>query len=225
MKVIDEFLSDEICNSIVNDKSFFPMSMGSDERIASEINSYHSEQADCFAPYMFWDGWGRSEPKSLKQLVVKHIWENNLPFPVNELCGFEYWTRTFNQRQFLGPHVDEDTFRYAKTKILTGPQIGCVYYGPETDTGNGGFLEIYPHKIDDYTENALESSHVGELLVDISERERISCKPNRLIIFDAGHVLHGTTPMISGQRNVMIVNVWHRDLPPTALDTGDFYYE
>jgi hypothetical protein len=225
MKVIDNFLNEEICNLIIEDTSFFPMSMGDDKRIASEINSYHSEQADCFAPYMFWQGWGKSEPKSIKQLIVKCIWENNLPFPIDELCGFEYWTRTFNPGQFLGPHVDEDTFRYAKTKILTGPKIGCVYYGPETDVENGGFLEIYPHRIDDFTENALESDVVGQHIVDIDRRERIACKANRLIIFDAGHVLHGTSPASSGKRNVMIINVWHNSVVPTALKTGEFYYE
>lgn len=225
MIVIDDFLSQELCEKVIADKTFFPASMGSDERIASKINSYHDEKADCFAPYMFWDGWLRSATKTIRQEVIRAIWENNLPFPMEELCGFEYWTRTFNAGQYLGPHVDEDTFRYAKTKILTGPRIGCVYYGPETDVANGGFLEIYPKRIDDYSENSLESDFVSEHLVEISSRERIACKANRLIIFDAGHVLHGTTPAVSGKRNVMVINVWHKDLQPTALITNDFYYE
>jgi hypothetical protein len=225
MKVIDNFLDEDTCLKIINDHSFFPRSMGDDERIASEINSYHSEQSDCFAPYMFWDGWHKSKPRTIRQEVVKKIWESNLPFPLDDLCGFEYWTRTFNAGQYLGPHVDEDTFRYAKTKVLTGPRVGCVYYGPETDADNGGFLEMYPSAIDDFSENALEQEIVAPLLVDISKRERIACKANRLIIFDAGHVLHGTTPAMSGKRNVMVVNVWHQDLQPTAMSTGEFYYE
>lgn len=225
MIVIDDFLSQELCEKIIADKGFFPASMGTDERIASEINSYHSEKSDCFAPYMFWRGWEADEIRTTRQQVVKAIWESNLPFAMKDLCGFEYWTRTFNAGQYLGPHMDEDTFRYAKTKILTGPEVGCVYYGPETNAENGGFLEIYPYRFDNYTENALEANFISEKLVDVSKRERISCKANRLIIFDAGHVLHGTTPALIGKRNVMVINVWHNSLKPTALDTGEFYYE
>ncbi len=225
MKILDNFLDTKLCNEIISDKSFFPQSMGNDERIASEINSYHDGRSDCFAPYMFWEGWLKSEPKTLRQRVIMEIWKDNLPFPIEEVCGFEYWTRTFEAGQYLAPHVDEDTFRYAKTKVLTGPRIGCVYYGPETDAEGGGFLEIYPHNIGDYTENALESDMVTPHLVDISNRERISCKGNRIIIFDAGHVLHGTSPASSGKRNVLIVNVWHNDVRPIAIETGNFYYE
>lgn len=225
MIIIDNFLSDSTCQKIISDKTFFPVSMGGDERIASEINSYHDEKSDCFAPYMFWPGWATDSVRTLRQEVIREIWENNLPFPISELCGFEYWTRTFGPGQYLGPHVDEDTFRYAKTKVLTGPLIGCVYYGPETDVQNGGFLEIYPLSINDYTENALEADAINASITDISKRERIACKANRLIIFDAGHVLHGTTPATSGVRNVMVINVWHKSLQPTALDTGEFYYE
>jgi len=225
MHVIDNFLSDEICEKIIADKMFFPESMGSTDRIASEINSYHDEKSDCFAPYMFWAGWVKDQVRTTRHLVVKEIWEQNLPFPISDVCGFEYWTRTFSPGQYLGPHVDEDTFRYAKTKVLTGPKIGCVYYGPETDAQNGGFLEIYPHQIADYTRNALEAESVNSCLVEIAERERIACRANRLIIFDAGHVLHGTTPASSGKRNVMVINVWHNELKPTAIDTGEFFHE
>lgn len=225
MKVIDNFLDTETCEKIIADVDFFPSSMGEEARIASAINSYHHEQSDCFAPYMFWEGWGISEPKTLRQAVIKEIWDENLPFPLDELCGFEYWTRTFRAGQYLGPHVDEDTFRYSDSKILTGPHVGCIYYGPETDENNGGFLEIYPDRIADFTKNALEQDMVSPLLVDVTARERIACKANRLIIFDAGHVLHGTTPVMSGKRNVMVVNVWHKSLTPVALETGQFYYE
>jgi hypothetical protein len=225
MIVIDDFLSNEMCEEIISDALFFPKSMGDDERIASGINSYHNEQSDCFAPYMFWEGWEKSPPKTVRQKVVMEIWKDNLPFSIDEVCGFEYWTRTFNAGQYLGPHVDEDTFRYASTKILTGPRIGCVYYGPETDAENGGFLEIYPDRIDDFSSESLESSVMGKMLVPIDQRERIACKANRLIIFDSGHVIHGTSPAKSGKRNVMVINVWNNDIRPVALETGEFYYE
>ena len=75
------------------------------------------------------------------------------------------------------------------------------------------------------THYALESENVKNYISPIETRERIACKPNRLIIFDAGHTLHNTTPPISGIRRVMVMNVWHKDSPPSALQTGEFYYE
>jgi hypothetical protein len=198
--------------------------MGDEERIASELNSYHYEQASCFAPYMFWDGWWRSEANTPRKRLIKSIWESNLPFPQEEICGFEYWTRTFKPGQYLDVHVDEDTFLYADKKIFKGPSIGCVYY-PHFNDVVGGFLELYPSKIEEGMINGLELDNIQPKLVDIELRERIACSPNRLIIFDAGHTIHATTPPISGLRRVMVINVWHKDSPPSALQTGQFFYE
>jgi len=225
MLVKDNFLTNETCFLVSGDKSFFPESMGSSERIATEINSYHTEQASCFAPYMFWDGWLNSPANTVKKKVIKEIWEHNLPFPVEDVLGFEYWTRTFGPGQYLAPHVDEDTFLYADEKILSGPAIGSVYYGPDTDASNGGFLELYPSLLVNGEHMALEHDRISPLMVDVEQRERILCKPNRLVIFDAGHVLHGTVPATSGIRYVMVINVWHKDNPPTALAGGHFFYE
>ena len=225
MIVKDSYIKESLCSEINNDPGFFPESMGDSDRIATELNSYHTEQATCFAPYMFWDGWLSSPTNTLKKRVIREIWEHNLPFPIEEVCGFEYWTRTFRAGQYLAPHVDEDTFLYADEKLLRGPAIGSIYYGPMTDADNGGFLEIYPDVLKDGAYMALEYENISPLMVDISKRERISCKPNRLVIIDAGHVLHGTVPAMSGTRYVMVVNVWHRDNPPTALGTGQFFYE
>lgn len=225
LMIFDNYLDGEICKQISEDNAFFPEAMGSEERIASELNSYHHEQSTCFAPYMFWEGWAKSEPRTIKQQVVKRIWENNLPFQLNEVCGFEYWTRTFLPGQYIAPHVDEDTFRYARDRVFSGPAIGSIYYGPDTTLGNGSFLEIYPEALADGEINALEADNINPRLVGTEGRERVSCAPNRLIILDAGHVLHGTTPSITGVRNVMVINVWHKDNPPIALETGQFYYE
>lgn len=225
MIVIDDFIKDnQLLSEIENTKDFFPASMGDEDRIASVLNSYHDEQADCFAPYMFWDGWHKSPANTPRKRLIQAIWENNLPFSLDELCGFEYWTRTFKPGQYLGTHVDEDTFLYADTKIFRGPIIGCVYY-PHFNDVVGGFLELYPTAVSEDTPNALEKENIDPLLVPIELRERIACKPNRLIIFDAGHIIHGTTPPITGIRRVVVVNVWHKDSPPTALSNGKFFYE
>ena len=55
--------------------------------------------------------------------------------------------------------------------------------------------------------------------------ERIAYKTNRLIVFDAGRRVHQTQPAGWGDRQVMVVNVWHKDSPPSALATGQFYRE
>jgi hypothetical protein len=225
MIIIDDFIKDKnLLEEIELTPNFFPESMGDEERIATVLNSYHDEKSDCFAPYMFWDGWLKSETDTPRKRLIKKIWENNLPFPVEEVCGFEYWTRTFKPGQFLDVHVDEDTFLYADKKIFKGPKIGCVYY-PHTNDVVGGFLEMHPTAIPEDAVDALERENVDPLIVPIELRERISCKPNRLIVFDAGHIIHNTTPPIKGVRRVVVVNVWHKDNPPSALKTGEFYYE
>jgi len=225
MIVVDNFIKDsKLLKQIELSENLFPQSMGSETRIATELNSYHYEKSNCFAPYMFWDGWWKSETNTLSKQIIKSIWENNLPFDKEDVCGFEYWTRTFNPGQYLDTHVDEDTFLYAKEKIFRGPAIGCVYY-PHTNDIVGGFLELHPNTIIENTLNALEAENIKNNISVLEERERIACKPNRLIVFDAGHMVHNTTPPITGIRRVMIINVWHRDSPPLALETGEFYYE
>lgn len=223
MIVQDNFLDKELYAEVLADATFFPESMGSEEKIASQINSYHDEKADCFAPYMFWDGWWRSEANTLKKKVVQKIWEDNLEYPLEDILGIEYWTRTFQKGQYLDCHVDEDTFLYQREKIFSGPICGSVYYA--IDNENGGFLEIHNKEIPEKTHLALEHNNIKKYTVDISLRERIAYKGNRLIIFDSGHIIHNTTAALSGIRQVMVTNVWHKDNPPTALELNSFYYE
>lgn len=223
MIVKDNFLDTNLYSEVLNDKDFFPESMGEGDRIASQVNSYHDEKASCFAPYMFWDGWWRSEPNTLKKKVIKKIWENNLEYPLEDVLGIEYWTRTFHKGQYLDCHVDEDTFLYQDKKIFSGPVCGSVYYA--VDNPNGGFLEIHNMAIPEKTHKALEHDNIKKYTVDSSLRERIAYKGNRLIIFDSGHIIHNTTAALSGIRQVMVTNIWHKDNPPTALAIGSFYYE
>lgn len=219
----DDFLDKTLYKEVLSDIKFFPESMGSDQKIASQINSYHDEKADCFAPYMFWDGWWRSEANTLKKRVIQKIWEGNLQYPLEDVLGIEYWTRTFQKGQYLDCHVDEDTFLYQREKIFSGPICGSVYYA--IDNENGGFLEIHNKEIPEKTHLALEHNNIKNYTVDISLRERIAYKGNRLIIFDSGHIIHNTTAALSGIRQVMVTNVWHKDNPPTALELNSFYYE
>ena len=223
MKLYDEFLDNLTLDQIRSDSSFFPGLMQNEPRIASEVNSYHNEQASCYAPYMFWHGWWSSPANTARKQVVRKIWENNLTIPIEDILGFEYWTRTFGPGQFLGPHVDEDTFLYQDTKVLNGPELGCVYYGPSTEKVVGGFLELFESKLTFGEKNALEWENLEKKLDPIELRERIAFKENRLIIFDAGRVIHQTSPCVSGVRNVMVVNVWLKSNPPVNMEK--FVYE
>lgn len=225
MIVIDNFLKDDLYSEMLADTSFFPESMGDGEKIATELNSYHYEQASCYAPYMFWDGWWRSPANTLKKRIVQTIWENNLTAPKEDILGFEYWTRTFLPGQFLDLHVDEDTFMYEESKTFQGPSNGCILYG--INNPQGGFIELHTASapLVDGSTAALERENIDKAKADIDDRERIAYRGNRLVIFDSGHVLHATTPAKSGIRQVLVVNVWHKDVPPTALKKGTFYYE
>lgn len=225
MLVVDDAIKDSnLLAEIESSDTLFPASMGDETRIATELNSYHYEQASCFAPYMFWDGWWKSPTNTLSKKIIKDLWQENLPFSLEEICGFEYWTRTFNPGQYLDVHVDEDTFLYAENRTFKGPIIGSVYY-PHTNNVVGGFLELHPITVSENTPNALERENIDPLIAPLELRERIACKPNRLIIFDAGHTIHNTTPPITGKRQVMVINVWHKDSPPSGLATNKFYYE
>ena len=223
MIVLDDFLDKDLYLKTLEDSDFYPESMGDGDKIAADLNNYHNEQASCYAPYMFWDGWWRSPANTLKKQVVQNIWGSRLAYQHDDILGFEYWTRTYNPGQYLQTHVDEDTFLYARDKIFTGPITGSVLYGCENK--NGGYIEIHKNALLDGTSEALEKENTRNLVSDIEDRERIAYKGNRLIIFDVGHVMHNTTPALSGTRQVMIINVWHKNNPPLALALNEFYYE
>lgn len=222
--VKDNFITDsDLTAQILDDSSFFPEVMGGGN-LGATLNEFHYEQADCYAPYMFWDGWQNSEVDTLKKRVIEKIWRNSeyLGFDEKDVAGFEYWTRSFSPGQWLGIHVDEDTFRYSAEKYFHGPAIGCVWYG--FSEARGGYLEIHEKGLAE-GENQLEREVVDALTSPIENRERIAYKPNRLVVFDAGHRLHETTPVIEGVKQVMVVNVWLKSSPPVALQTGEFFYE
>ena len=225
MNVIDNAITNKaLLEEIRNDASFFPASMGDEEKVNYSIHQYHEPDSKYFSPYMFWDGWWKSPANTLKKRVIKELWEGNLPIPESDVCGFEYWTKTFKNGQYLSPHVDEDSHLYKESQIFKGPIIGCVYY-PDSEPIDGGFLEIHEHRINDGDIFALERGVLEGVLSPIEKRERIAYKPNRLVIFDAGHVVHNTTPTISGTRHVLIVNVWAEDSKPLALFNNGFYME
>jgi len=223
MIVKDNYLDNYLYNKLLNSVNFFPISMGSEEKIAAHLMMYHEESSSSYSPFMFWDGWWRSPANTLKKKIIQKIWEEHLEWPNEDILGFEYWTRTYNPGQYIDLHVDEDTFLYSKNKIFQGPIIGCVYYG--VDNEDGGFLEIHKNSFINGNKESLEKENIKKYISPEEDRERISYKGNRLIIFDAGHRLHNSTPAKANLRQVMVINVWHKDNPPVALSNGDFFYE
>jgi hypothetical protein len=225
MKVLDNAITDpQLLNEIRNDLTFFPESVGDKLQVNYGVHEYHDPQATHYSPYMFWDGWWNSPANTLKKRVIKHLWDTHLPLPKEDICGFEYWTKTFKPGQYLSPHIDEDSHLYKEHKVFNGPLIGSVYY-PDFETVSGGFLELHEFYLKDKTPLALERGELDSKVSPIEKRERIAHKPNRLVIFDAGHVLHSTTPVDDGTRRVLIVNLWSMDNKPLALQNGGFFYE
>lgn len=148
--------------------------------------------------YYWWNGWWNSEPRTVKQRLIDYIWADNCPINTRySLSGFEYWTgiQTANPNMGfnnnLGGHYDKDEELFAQTGQIVRPIIGTVYY-PEQEEFEGGMLEIYTEGVD-------------------KAPEVIYAKPNRLIIFDAGKHIHAVTPVTSGTRKAIAINLWQSE--------------
>lgn len=224
MIIQDDFFDEITLSAIFDDESFFPLSMGEGEKIASAPNMYNDPNGSVFSPYMFWDGWWKSPMDTLKKKLIRKIFEGRIK--IDEVVGFEYWTRTYEPGQYIQPHIDADTARYVHDKSLGTPSIGAVWWGVDNG-GDAGFFELYPTLLVRDSVGSLEKSFIDPILESspIETRERIKYKSNRLIIFDAGHQLHGTTPASAGIKQSFIVNVWSKECPPYGLISGGFHYE
>lgn len=239
--IIDNYIKDQqLLLDIENDESFFPKDMGSEKQQLKTGNIYHSENADIFSPWMFWDGWWNSPADTVKKRLIQAIWEDNLPCDTSELCGFEYWTRKYSPGQYLPLHLDEDTFLYEDEGKFRCPMLGAVYYAhmPVRDDQKPGYLEMHPGRLsidrDRVFRNKPSEDKDFESLKDFylknqqpkHKRDIITYRPNRLILFDAGMLLHGTTPSgENSERYIVGINVWHKLEPPTGYEDKTFYFE
>jgi hypothetical protein len=222
--VIDSCVDAALLNEIEKDNLFFPIRSGTEKSIAQEINGYHDKTSSDYSPFMFWEGWHKSAADTLKKKVIKNMWESRLPMPLDDVAGFEYWTRTFAPGQYLDVHVDEDTFAYSRDKSFNAPAVGCVFYGGK-DTVIGGELQLHNSCIEENPFGVLERDSLLKLSSLPGDRVSVKYRYNRTVFFDAGRTLHNTLPAAEGIRKVMVVNVWHRDAPPAGLVLGEFYYE
>jgi hypothetical protein len=162
--------------------------------------------------YYYWKGWWNEENKStsVKKRIIEYVWKHNYPLTrIFETDGFEYWTGIQEAdpegrfRNYLEMHYDDDVAYRQATGDRMSPIIGCVYYptGPEF---TGGALEVYTEGED-------------------KTPDTILCRPNRLIIFDAGHVPHKVNQVLTGTRKAMAFNLWDRE--PWSYGQGNFASE
>ena len=116
--------------------------------------------------------------------------------------------------------------------------IGAVYYADfEVDENvYPGVLEVHPGRVDvDIVQQYLLSTteedphtmtHLKKYYKPTGKRDIITYRPNRLIIFDAGRILHGTTPTgENSQRFIVGINVWHKEDPPSGYKKNLFFVE
>lgn len=160
--------------------------------------------------YYWWDAWFNSPANTLKKRLIEYIWKDNCPVRKSyNISGFEYWTGiqeadpTGGFKDNLIIHHDKDEAWWKKTGEVVSPIIGTVYY-PEQDNFEGGMLEVFTNGRD-------------------QAPERIYAKPNRLIIFDAGTVLHRVDTVTSGTRKAIAINLWEDE--PYSKQVGEFAIE
>ena len=174
-----------------------------DEALLNEIN----QDETFFGPngnFMWWGGWWNSEANTLKKRLIEYIWRYSSVVPQHNISGFEYWIGVYGPdkpNKDLGTHYDKDELRYKETGEIVRPVIGTVFY-PKNIEFEGGYLEI-------------ESGG--------SQMEVIKPIYNRLIIFPAGEYAHRVTPVTSGVRHAIAINLW--DLDPLAVERGEFTIE
>lgn len=180
-----------------------------DENFLDEIGDNETFFSDP-GVYYYWDGWWNSEVNSIKKRLIEYICKDNRPLTHNwTINGFEYWTGVQEAdpngrfRNYLEMHTDEDeAYRIATGKRIY-PVIGCVYYPPGSEF-TGGALNVY--------------TDGGKNPPDIA-----LCRPNRLIIFNAGGVLHKVDTILTGTRRAIAINIW--DKAPYSKTEGLFKTE
>lgn len=179
------------------------------DAIANEGDSFYYPTG----VYKYWKGWWTSPAANVKQRLAQYIWGDNLPIKPDidgeiEVDGFEYWTGIQSadiegRRNYLELHFDDDVYYRKETGNRMFPVLGCVYYPPGFEF-EGGDLHIYTD---------------GEQ----SSPEIIKTRPNRLVIFNPGEVVHGVDAVTSGTRGAIAINVWGEE--PWSVGQGHIELE
>jgi len=144
-----------------------------------------------FPSLNWWDGWWKTEPRNIMELVIMMIWKKYANFE-NEVAGFEYWTNLGGSNSSLGWHVDQDIKYYVEKKRTIMPNAGHIFY-VESQNVEGGYLEI-----SNLANNSPPNSEKIEKILPVE---------NRLIMFNPSK-LHRVTKITSGKRRAFLANIW-----------------
>lgn len=205
MIIIDNAINDaDLIDNIRASANLFPKpkQLKNNQLIVNYLDTTERTDVD----YYFWHGWNYSAADTLKKSICEHLWKKFLPFPEEDLFGFEYWTRTFMPGQYSDWHVDRgfctndiESFKNAYPRAC----MGSVYYPPFADVWEESYLQI---RYEDYV-------------------QQILCKPNRLIIFDSANLYHKTTATSKYLRYSMAMNIWSQNDSPTNFKNFKINYE
>ena len=144
-----------------------------------------------FPSLNWWDGWWKTKPRNIMEVVIEMIWKKYANFETN-VAGFEYWSNLSGPNMNLGWHVDMDIRNYLENKTLIMPTSGHIYY-TESLNVEGGYLEI--------------SNLPNSLDPNLEKIEKIRPVENRLIMFDPSQ-RHRVAKVISGKRRAFLANIW-----------------
>jgi hypothetical protein len=176
-----------------------------------------------------WMDVGATPTNIWEELAVK-IWEHHPLIQNQSLAGYEYWCNIVTPESPLEWHVDKDEVVLEESTggsdevneaefVLSTPYMGAVYYGfPHAFTG--GYLELFPyspHQVPDPTDLADLHDHV----------ERFRADYNRLIILNVSE-WHRVSPVTSGARYTLAVNVWKerpKSYPAATADDEEKKHE
>jgi len=170
---------------------------------------------DFWTPGWYW--WQNGSPSiTLRHKLIDYIWLQGRvkEVPAN-FKGFEHWVGIYDSNNQLSTmekkeqgedtyslnhHFDKDEWLWKNKKILSKPNLGCVYYPPVGEQCQGGELIIYD----------TEETDLG------APSTPVEPKHNRLVVFNPGQY-HAVQEVTAGVRYAIAINVWENALSPGQL--------
>jgi len=167
-----------------------------DETLLKEIQDNYKDIFKDPGKYKYWNGWWNNPANNTTKKIIEYVWGPNCPISKSyNVHGFEYWTGIQTAKDVdttwkddLPIHFDKDEVWWKETGEIVRPVIGSVYY-PAGQDFDGGELAVYTDGRD-------------------SSPEVVKAKPNRFVIFRAGHDLHMVNTVTRGVRNAIAINLW-----------------
>jgi hypothetical protein len=170
-----------------------------DENLLKEIQDNYNDIFKEPGKYKYWNGWWNNPANNTTKKIIEYVWGENCPISKSySINGFEYWTGIQTAKDVdtrwndeLPIHFDKDEAWWKETGEVVSPIIGSVYY-PAGQDFDGGELSVYTDGRD-------------------STPEVVKAKPNRFVIFKAGHDLHMVNTVTRGIRNAIAINLWEKE--------------